>query len=60
MGTSSTLFNGALLQLNNTQTEGFFLEAIEGVLEGISEAENDVSRVPNTFANWDGQTNPVR
>lgn len=59
MGTSSTLFNGALLSLNSSQSEGFFLEAIQGVLGKISDAENDVARVPNTFAKWDEQTNPV-
>lgn len=59
MGTSSTLFNAALLQLNSSQAEGIFIQAIESILESIGNQENDVSRVPNTFANWNAQPNPV-
>ena len=59
MGTSSTLFSAGLLQLNGTDADGFFVDALRDVLTRIGQDKNDVSQVPNMWANWDAQPNPV-
>lgn len=62
MGTSSTLFNGEFLTLNSSSGNGLITNAIEGVLGEIGQDQNDVSRIPNSFAGWTGNdaANPVR
>jgi lysophospholipase len=59
MGTSSTLFNGGFLALNSSDSSSIITDAIQGLLADIGQDKNDVSQVPNPFANWDAQTNPV-
>ena len=59
MGTSSTLFNDIILTLNNTNTSGILVDAIQAVANQISEADNDVSQIPNGFAGYQPDTNPV-
>lgn len=59
MGTSSTLFNGALTNLNSTSDDGVLKTAIEGVLGAIGDAYNDVARYPNFLANWNASNNPL-
>ncbi|KAK9246331.1 lysophospholipase catalytic domain-containing protein [Lipomyces tetrasporus] len=50
IGTSSTLFNQFLLQLNDTGIEGVLYEAAQAVLEGISAEDNDIAPYePNPF-----------
>ncbi|KAK9325457.1 lysophospholipase catalytic domain-containing protein [Lipomyces orientalis] len=50
IGTSSTLFNQFLLQLNDTGVEGLLYNAALQVLQGISEADNDIAPYePNPF-----------
>ena len=60
-GTSSTLFNGALLQLKADDGSNILLEAAEKLLEKIGETKIDVARYPNPFANWlpPSQDNPI-
>ena len=59
MGTSSTLFSGGLLQLNGTDSDSFFVDALKDLLGQIGEDKNDVSQLPNMWAKWDAQPNPV-
>ncbi len=59
MGTSSTLFNGAFLQLNSSSSDSLIVDAIEAVLGAIGQDQNDVALYPNSFANWNVQPNPV-
>jgi len=52
-GTSSTLFNEALIEVNGTNTTGLIgtvlKTAIEGVLEAIGEKDIDIADYPNPF-----------
>jgi hypothetical protein len=59
LGTSSTLFNGLLLELNSTSADSIIVDAVTALAEQVGEAENDVARIANPFANWDAQPNPV-
>lgn len=59
MGTSATLFNGALLELEGTNTSGIVASGIQLILESISDQENDIAQYPNPFAKWDAQPNPI-
>ena len=61
MGTSSTLFNAGILQLNGTDVPDLLKDALASVLQDIGEDEDDVSRIPNPFAGWNGAdaANPV-
>ncbi|WWC65337.1 uncharacterized protein I303_107955 [Kwoniella dejecticola CBS 10117] len=58
MGTSATLFNSALLQINGTDT-GLVTGLIEGFLQDLGEDQLDISRVPNSFANYNSGENPI-
>ncbi|WVR05725.1 hypothetical protein IAU60_002749 [Kwoniella sp. DSM 27419] len=58
MGTSATLFNGLLLQINGSDT-GFVTSLIQDFLEDLGEDEYDVSRIPNAFANYNTGENPI-
>lgn len=59
MGTSSTLFNAILLGLNSSNSDSIITDAIRDVLGGVGQDLNDVSQIPNSFANWNVQPNPV-
>ncbi|WRT70853.1 phospholipase B [Kwoniella shivajii] len=58
MGTSATLFNGALLSLNNSDSS-LATSLIQGFLEDLGEDQQDISRVPNSFANYNSGENPI-
>lgn len=59
MGTSSSLFNVFLLQINETNIPSFLKDAVSFVLEGLSAANNDIADYrPNPFFNWNNGTNP--
>lgn len=50
MGTSSSLFNQALLQITSTSdVPGFLLDAINRTLEGLDRAQEDIALWPNPF-----------
>jgi len=62
LGTSSTLFSGALLQLQNAQASGISgvaLSAVQSILERVSGQENDIAQVRNSFKNYNTDNNPV-
>lgn len=59
MGTSSTLFNAALLGLNGSDSSSIVTDAIKGILDELGDNQLDVSRIPNSFANYNGQPNPI-
>lgn len=59
LGTSSTLFNSLVTSLNATNTDSIVQNAIEAILEELGNDQNDVSLVPNSFANWVDQENPI-
>lgn len=57
MGTSSTLFNEFLLNLNDTSIPTFFRNAISDVLKDISSDDNDVAQYqPNPFYLFNNET----
>ena len=58
-GTSSTLFSGALVTLSSANASSFIVDAIESILREIGDQDNDVALYPNSFANWNPDTNPV-
>ncbi|WWC98312.1 phospholipase B [Kwoniella sp. B9012] len=58
MGTSATLFNSALLTLNNSDS-GLVTNLIERFLQDLGEDQYDISRVPNSFANYNPGENPI-
>jgi lysophospholipase len=50
MGTSSSLFNQALLQINNTEIQGALKRITTSLLQSLNESSNDVSVYePNPF-----------
>ncbi|KAK9467619.1 lysophospholipase catalytic domain-containing protein [Lipomyces arxii] len=50
MGTSATLFNQFLLQINSTGIEGVLYDAVRDILTDISNDENDIAPyAPNPF-----------
>jgi lysophospholipase len=59
MGTSSTLFNQFILQLNSSGLEeGLLKGALETVLETLGEDNNDIAQYqPNPFYNYNPETN---
>jgi lysophospholipase len=59
VGTSSTLFNQAFLQLSDSNSSSVITDAIQGVLGAIGSAENDVAVYPNPFYNWHAETSPI-
>ncbi|WVQ72738.1 hypothetical protein IAR50_002298 [Cryptococcus sp. DSM 104548] len=58
MGTSATLFNAAFLELNGTNTD-LFGDFLKDILQDLGNDELDVSRVPNPFASFNPDLNPV-
>jgi lysophospholipase len=58
-GTSSTLFSGALVTLSSANASSLIVDAIKSILEDIGDQDNDVALYPNSFANWNPDTNPV-
>ncbi|WVW80592.1 phospholipase B [Kwoniella bestiolae CBS 10118] len=58
MGTSATLFNSALLQINNSDS-GLVTDLIQGFLENLGEDQQDIARIPNSFANYNPGENPI-
>ena len=60
MGTSSSLFSGALAQLTSSNASSIIVDAIQSVLESVSQQENDIAAWPNAFKGWDSDNNPVR
>ncbi|PWN22916.1 hypothetical protein BCV69DRAFT_234942, partial [Microstroma glucosiphilum] len=52
VGTSASLFNGALIDLLEDDGNSIIKSAIESVLQDIGSQDNDVSQVPNPFANY--------
>lgn len=63
MGTSSSLFNTAFLLLTDDgeidEEAGFFVSTITGVLEKVSNGEEDVSLWPNPFYQYGGAVEEV-
>lgn len=59
MGTSSTLFNGAFIQITESKGGGLIKKAVEAILGEIGEAENDVSLVPNAFDQFNTELSPI-
>lgn len=62
MGTSSTLFNGALTAINGTNTTGLLSSALQSalthVLADIGEADDDIADWPNPFYGYHSEINP--
>lgn len=59
MGTSSTLFNGGILQLAQMNDTGPVMNLIKDILGEISNDQNDISQVPNPIHGYTAQTNPL-
>ncbi|KAF9885821.1 Lysophospholipase 1 [Aspergillus nanangensis] len=60
MGTSSSLFNQFLLQVNSTALPSFLKDAFTSILERIGEADNDIAvYAPNPFYHWRNETSPA-
>lgn len=59
MGTSSTLFNGAILRLGQMNDTGPVVTLIKTILEEISNDQNDISQVPNPIRGYTGASNPL-
>ena len=63
LGTSSTLFSGALLQLQNAEASGISgvaLSAVQSILQSVSSDDNDIAQVRNSFKGYNTDNNPVR
>jgi len=62
LGTSSTLFSGALLQLQNAEASGISgvaLSAVQSILQSVSSDDNDIAQVRNSFKGYNTDNNPV-
>ncbi|KAI9794252.1 MAG: Lysophospholipase 1 [Peltula sp. TS41687] len=58
MGTSSSLFNQFLLNINNTSVPSAFKGIINGVLENLNESNNDIADYrPNPFYHYNNESN---
>ncbi len=59
VGTSSSLFNQAFLQLGRTSPDvpDFFIRALNRTLAGFSDQSSDIARWPNPFFNYQPATN---
>ena len=57
MGTSSSLFNQAILQLDTVEAPSFIIESLESVLEDIGDDNNDIADWPNPFFGFNNETN---
>lgn len=58
MGTSSTLFNQFLLQINGTALPSFVETAVTDLLTRIGDDQNDIAQYqPNPFLHWNNATN---
>ncbi|KFY12255.1 hypothetical protein V492_03996 [Pseudogymnoascus sp. VKM F-4246] len=58
MGTSSSLFNQFILQLNSTGLSGVLLKAAQSALSNFNESENDIAPYqPNPFYHFNNVTN---
>ncbi|OCF45536.1 hypothetical protein I317_00438 [Kwoniella heveanensis CBS 569] len=60
MGTSATLFNGLLLELNSTNSHNVIVRAVKDMLYNLGKGNFDVSRVPNPFKGWHEAENPLK
>ncbi|EXJ65372.1 lysophospholipase [Cladophialophora yegresii CBS 114405] len=59
MGTSSTLFNQFILQLNNTDIPDSLRNLLGGLLEDLDQSNNDIADyTPNPFYRYNPETNP--
>ena len=57
MGTSSSLFNQFLLQLNNTNIPSLFRSALSKILEQVDQDNNDIATYsPNPFYHYHNET----
>ncbi|KAK8217483.1 Lysophospholipase 1 [Zalaria obscura] len=62
MGTSSTLFNQFLLEINNQTTldiPSFVQTALESILTDIGEDEDDIADYPNPFYHFNNDTSRI-
>lgn len=60
MGTSSSLFNQFLLQVNSTALPDFLKRTFTSILERIGEADNDIAvYAPNPFYHWRNDSSPA-
>jgi lysophospholipase len=58
MGTSSTLFNQFLLQINSTSIPSFVQTAVTDILQDLGDDQNDIAQYqPNPFLHWNNNTN---
>lgn len=57
VGTSSTLFNQGLLQLNASEGDSAVKDIIETILESVAGQSNDVSQIPNPAWKYDHEAN---
>ncbi|WWC72720.1 uncharacterized protein I206_106684 [Kwoniella pini CBS 10737] len=60
IGTSATLFNGLLLELNETNSNNIIVKAVKDMLLAVGEDRFDVCRIPNPFKGWWDQENPLK
>ncbi|KAL2359160.1 hypothetical protein RJZ56_008005 [Blastomyces dermatitidis] len=59
MGTSSSLFNQFLLNLDGVDVPGFVKDAFKSILESIGESNNDIAAYePNPFFHYSNDTSP--
>lgn len=58
MGTSSSLFNTLILNLNGTSAPSILKNALAGILNALGEDKNDISDWINPFYYWNNGSNP--
>ncbi|PGH12476.1 hypothetical protein AJ79_04220 [Helicocarpus griseus UAMH5409] len=59
MGTSSSLFNQFLLQVDNVNIPGFIKDAFKSILESIGNDNNDIAAYePNPFFHYSNESSP--
>ncbi|KAK8850671.1 hypothetical protein IAR55_004591 [Kwoniella newhampshirensis] len=58
MGSSATLFNGALLEINSSDSS-LINTFVTDFLRDLGEDQYDVARVPNSFAGYNSGQNPT-
>jgi lysophospholipase len=59
MGTSSSLFNQLILNLESTSAPEVLKNVVGSILEGLGQAQNDIADwTPNPFYHFNNRTNP--
>jgi len=59
VATSSSFFNQVLLSLNGSESADILVDLMDHILNDVGKTQLAVTRMPNSFANYNAQPNPI-